>query len=1039
MTQTVSLIDNLIADTSYGISGGPAWLTVTSANGGATVSGTGTGTLVSGVDQLTFSALYSAVIPAPTVGTPTAVTVTLTAPNEFPLLVTVKFYLVNASTLSTNPTSTSFATSYAKSTIAVPGVPPTAVSITVSNSNGSVQNYSVSTPTPSWLTCTPTNGTAGNSITDQLSCSVNTSSADTTPAGPQTATVHLSTNNGADTTFTITLTITTTVSPLSSTAFPITLNYLVGGPANQASLTGVPATILSSNTVYEPYTANSPTLPTWLTVTPASSRADIAHSDTALFQVVPKYVPAGSGTTKFTVHLAIIGNPSEPDLTVVVTLNVTVSQLTATQPAPLTYVKGTGGTNALYTSVTLTTATGTVSFTVDPATLPLWLTATTAQGGSTPYGTGSANSGAGATVYFNVVTQTAATMATGNYTQNIGFSTAGYADLLVPVTLLISNGAATLGLQETSTLSSIVWGLGTPVPIPTWTPYSSDEPIPFSASCSVVASDTHWVPSAAWAALGNYSPCSLNAAAAVTAKLQVSQTVTGVAFTTGYPIVASLDPGLFASTLGNTVSVTVQVLQTSGGTGSISKTYTYSLQPVNPTITSVSPASAAPIASSTSLVVLVTGTNFVGQQNIKPSSNLAPTLVFLGTSPTALTSGVVVINTTQLQITIPQTSFPGIPSGQTSTKLTIGIANQTGTLPPSQATATGYLTVTTAPVIYGITSTATYVQPTLGSNPSFAPYELISIFGDNFGLINLTPNFLNAAPNSYNLFPTALTLSGTAAAKNLVQLTVTFTPVTGKGTFTAPILFANQNQINAIVPSGVVIGSTVTPSTYNVTVTSGAATNVSTVFPINVLPADPGIFTLASDGSGQGAIINLIDGTINKTGNEATAGQYVSLYLTGLGAPESAAVDTTGNGVSAPLNCVEINGTKAAPGYIQVVDTAVKASSTTTAYVPPTPSWTTIDGAVITYGNNTIISGLPPCMTDTITVTFGTGGTAVTATTLPAGGVTYAGFVSGSVAGLYQINVQIPSGISGLPGSIPVTVTIPPYTSPLATATIALK
>jgi uncharacterized protein (TIGR03437 family) len=139
------------------------------------------------------------------------------------------------------------------------------------------------------------------------------------------------------------------------------------------------------------------------------------------------------------------------------------------------------------------------------------------------------------------------------------------------------------------------------------------------------------------------------------------------------------------------------------------------------------------------------------------------------------------------------------------------------------------------------------------------------------------------------------------------------------------------------------------------------------------------------------------------------------------------------------LNCVEINGTKAAPGYIQVVDTAVKASSTTTAYVPPTPSWTTIDGAVITYGNNTIISGLPPCMTDTITVTFGTGGTAVTATTLPAGGVTYAGFVSGSVAGLYQINVQIPSGISGLPGSIPVTVTIPPYTSPLATATIALK
>jgi hypothetical protein len=222
------------------------------------------------------------------------------------------------------------------------------------------------------------------------------------------------------------------------------------------------------------------------------------------------------------------------------------------------------------------------------------------------------------------------------------------------------------------------------------------------------------------------------------------------------------------------------------------------------------------------------------------------------------------------------------------------------------------------------------------------------------------------------------------------------------------------------------------------TVTSGAATNVSTPFAVNVLAADPGIFTLASDGSGPAAIINLKDGSVNKAGNEATAGDYISIYVTGLGSPDSTAIDTTGNGVIAPTNCVAINGTKTAPGYLQVVNTTVKASSTTTAYT--SPAWTSIDGAVITYGPNTIISGLPPCMTDTITVTFGTGTSAVTATSAPGGGINYAGFVSGAVAGLYQINVKIPANtLPNLPGAVQVQVTMPPYTSPLSTATVALK
>jgi uncharacterized protein (TIGR03437 family) len=830
-------------------------------------------------------------------------------------------------------------------------------------------------------------------------------------------------SNEIDTTFAVSLTITTTVSPLTSSVNPIPLSYLVGGGANQASASQT-VTIHSVDTVYEPYTI--PTLPSWLTAVPVNYRADAAFPDSIAFKVVAANVPASVGTLTTTVHLAVTGNPSQPDLLIPVTLTVTTSQLVSTaQSAPLTYIKG-SGTGTLSNHVNITVGAGSLAFTLNIGTVPPWL--------STAFTAGTATTSA-TTVSFTVVTSVAATMATGNYTANVGFSTTGYADLVVPITLQISNSAATLGLVETTATQSVVWGMGTAIPVPTWTPYSSDEPIPVKATCTVTPSDASWVPNAAWATAGNVSPCSLNVAASVAAKLPVSNVVTGVAFTTGFAITASLDPGLFASTLGNTVDVTVQILQTAGGTSTVSKTYHYSLQPVDPKITGISPASAAVIPANTSMVVLVKGTNFVGKQNISGNS-IVPTQVWLGTSATALTSGVVVVSSTQLQVTVPQSAFPTIANGQTSANLAIGIANQSGLLAPSGPTSTTNLVVTTAPVVYAVTSTATFQQPaTLGGNPTFAPYDLISIFGDNFGLNVLTPPSANAVLTSYNQVPTSLTISGSAANKNLVALSVTFKDAaTGKTSFSAPILFANQNQINAIVPSGLVVGTSAAPSTYNVTVTSGAATNVSTPFAVNVFAADPGIFTLASDGTGQGAILNQ-DGTVNKTGNEATAGQIVSVYLTGLGVPDSTAPDATGNGVVAPTNCVIINGTKTVPGYLQVVNTTVKASSTTTAYT--SPAWTTIDGAVISYGPNSIISGLPPCFTDAISVTFGTGASAVTATTAPNGGITYAGFVAGAVAGLYQINVKIPA--NNPTGAVPIQVSIPPYASPANTVTIALK
>lgn len=243
----------------------------------------------------------------------------------------------------------------------------------------------------------------------------------------------------------------------------------------------------------------------------------------------------------------------------------------------------------------------------------------------------------------------------------------------------------------------------------------------------------------------------------------------------------------------------------------------------------------------------------------------------------------------------------------------------------------------------------------------------------------------------------------------------------GKNNFSAPILFANQNQINLAVPSGLTISDTVT-----LTVTSGTASSDG-LFQATVAANDPGIFTLTSDGTGQAAIINH-DGTINASGNGEHAGNYVSIYVTGMGAPDSTAFDNASNsGAVFPTNCVAISNTgKGTPGYMQVVNTAA------TGYVPPTPAWASIDGAVIL--GSKIVAGLPPCMTDPISVTFGSGAQAVTATT-GNGGVLWAGFAAGSVAGLYQINVTIPNG-APTGNAVPVSFTIGSSTTPAVTMAI---
>ena len=662
-------------------------------------------------------------------------------------------------------------------------------------------------------------------------------------------------------------------------------------------------------------------------------------------------------------------------------------------------------------------------FAVDPATLPSWLGITQSSNPGTTTGT----AGSSAAVVFTLDPNVTPALAPGIYTASVGFivvttlggttPSAVYGEYHVPVSLAVSNPAPTLLLKEgiDGTVINKTWSAGMTIPVPTVTPYSSNEPIPFTATCAITLTN---------AAATNLNPaCSLTPAS-------------GLAYSWGTVVnVPALLTGYFGNVpLGNTVSVAITITPSTGTTPpTTTVTYIYTLVPIPATITSLSPAAVAPLASSTySTVVLLQGTGFVSSSNIATGSGLGPTKVWLGTTPA---SNTVVMSSSLLAVTVPANSI-ALPAGSTTGTLAIGVANYSGGVAPSAPTSSYNLSITTGLVVYGLTSAATFKQPTLGTSPNVAAYELISIFGANF---MSSASGVSGTLDSFNKFPTTLTISGNGASA--VTLTVTFTVVSGKSTTTylAPILFANSTQINAIVPSGMTVGAAP-----NVTVTTAGST--TSPLAVTVVTADPGVYTMDSDGSGQGAILNITSpgGVVTTTVNgapangatAAIAGETISIYATGLGAPDSTGADAvTNKSTLFPSACVAIsNATKGTPGYLQVVNTSA------TGYTPP--KWTTIDGAVITYGPNTLLGGLPPCMQSPVSVVISNanGGTV----TLSGNSIGYAGFVSGAVAGLYQINATLPTSFTAAfsdgtdivaATAYPIQVIIGAFSSP-STATI---
>ncbi len=156
------------------------------------------------------------------------------------------------------------------------------------------------------------------------------------------------------------------------------------------------------------------------------------------------------------------------------------------------------------------------------------------------------------------------------------------------------------------------------------------------------------------------------------------------------------------------------------------------------------------------------------------------------------------------------------------------------------------------------------------------------------------------SPGSYiSIYGTNLTASGAASATTVPLPTTLNGTQVSLGGIPMPLNYAATGQINAIVPQGLAPNATYP---LVVTLQSGAQSTPLSLF---VGEYQPGVYTLNQTGVGAGVVTNALTYALNTSSSPAHAGDYLTIYCTGLGAVlgqqgQAAPAD----GAAAPLSFV---------------------------------------------------------------------------------------------------------------------------------------
>jgi uncharacterized protein (TIGR03437 family) len=751
------------------------------------------------------------------------------------------------------------------------GTSPQTVNVTYNGFPATITSISQSTVGQNWLIASQ------SATTGAVSLAINGANL---TAGSYSGTLTVNTTSG-----TINIPVNLTVGTgsttgLSATPNPVVLNVAVGTSSSTQNVSvtynGSPATINSVS-------ASTTTGVNWLQASTSGTVGAVTVT------VTPSSLAAGSYTGTVTVNTTVGVLNFQVNLTV-----GTTSGLVAT-PNPVTLTSTVGGSSASQT-VTVTsngspaTITGISSSTTTGAN---WLQAfTSGTLGSVTVSGNAASLAAG--TYTGTVTVTTSVGATSfqvNLTVGSGTGTSGVT--ANPSTITFNVAAAGQGGSQVVTASFN----GTPTPIQnaTFVPQltgltfvntqvNADGTVTLTVNSVVTTPGTYQGTLNLFTVPGNVSvPVVLqfgtgtgttglaanpnpvtftvqtggavpsqNVAItfngfAVTVSSVTPTTTTGqnwllpsASGTTGTVVVAVNALGLTAGSYSGTVTVTTtsgtfsfQVNLTVGG-GTTPGSPTVVVTPTTLTPVSFQVGGAAP--QSQSIAVSMVGGGALG---FTAAATTASGGTWLAVSPASgTTPGTVTVsfNTTGLTAGTYQGTVTITVSGATNSPVTLPVT----------------LTVT-APAV--VTPTVVAIQNAASTLPSsLSPGLNIVIFGSNMGPATLAT--LVVGSNG----ALATTVSGTQ---------VTFDGVA------APIIFTSSNQVSVMVPYEIANRAT-TSLVVSYNGVSSAATQ------LRVVDAAPGIYTVNSSGSGQGAILNQ-NGTVNSAGNPEVAGNVIQIFATGEG------------------------------------------------------------------------------------------------------------------------------------------------------------